>query len=165
MRDNAFLVQQLQTLLQGPFADMPVQNQITIRFGRPAQRRMGSIRMSRDKKRSDIIINGHLKNPLLPERIIQSIIAHELVHYLQGFSSPLPKLHAHPHKGGVVDKELKARGFTQALAYEKKWLKQEWPAYLKLNHSRKRPSIRRSARRPSTLMARMLRRLLIQHLG
>ena len=58
--------------------------------------------------------------------MIDTTIAHELVHYIHGFNSPMPKMYRHPHKGGVVNKELKKRGFGNMLKLEKKWIRNEW---------------------------------------
>ena len=48
---------------------------------------------------------------LIPEYVIDTTVAHELVHYMHGFFSPHQRLYKHPHKGGIVTKELKKRGF------------------------------------------------------
>ena len=50
----------------------------------------------------------------------------EIVNYMHGFHSHLPKLYSHPHKGGVVDKVLIQKGFAYALKQEKPWYKNEW---------------------------------------
>ena len=67
------------------------------------------------------------QSSLVPEYIIDLTIAHELIHYSHGFHSPLPKLYSHPHKGGIVTKELKQRGFANQLSLEKNFIKNEWP--------------------------------------
>ena len=50
-------------------------------------------------------------NEIIPEYIIDLTLAHEMIHYMHGFNSPLPKQFRHPHAGSVVDRELKKRGF------------------------------------------------------
>ncbi len=127
MRSNAWLREQLENLLQEQFSDMPRPNHISIEFGRQARRRLGSIRMSRDKKRSHILINGHLRADEVPEQIICSVIAHELCHYAHGFCSPLPQKYKNPHSGGIIPRELKKRGLHLLFEYEKEWTKNHWP--------------------------------------
>ena len=126
MRNNEWLREKLQELLEGHFADMERPNQISIAFGRKARRRLGSIRMVRDKKHSHILINGHLRADEIPEQIICSVIAHELCHYAHGFCSPLPQKYKNPHSGGIISRELKKRGLHFLLEYEKQWTKNHW---------------------------------------
>lgn len=127
MRTNDWLHGQLNMLLEGAFSDMEKPNQIIISFGRKARRRLGSIRMSRDKKASHILVNGHLRDPEIPEQIICSVIAHELCHYAHGFCSPLPKKYKSPHAGGIIGREFKKRGLYFLLQFEKEWTKNHWP--------------------------------------
>lgn len=126
LRTNTWLNEQLQNLLSGAFSDMKTPNTITIKFGQRARRRLGSIRMSRDKKQSRIIINGYLRDPAIPEQIISSVIAHELCHYAHGFCSPLPKKYQNPHAGGIIGREFKKRGLYLLLEFEKQWTKNHW---------------------------------------
>ena len=72
------------------------------------------------------MINGYFRNEKVPDYVIDTTIAHELVHYMHGFNSPLPKMYKHPHKGGIVNKELKKRGFGNMLNLERKWIRNEW---------------------------------------
>ena len=51
---------------------------------------------------------------------------------MHGFHSPLPKKYKHPHKGGVVDKELRKRGFGYNLKLEKVWAKNQWEKLFKV---------------------------------
>lgn len=127
LRSNAWLQEQLQTLLEGAFSDMERPNHISIEFGRKAVRRLGSIRMNRSKTVSHILINGHLRDEAIPEQIICSVIAHELCHYAHGFCSPLPRKYKSPHAGGIIARELKKRGLYLLLEYEKEWVKNHWP--------------------------------------
>lgn len=127
MRNDAFLRQKLQELLEQNFADMERPNEIRIGFGRRAKRRFGSIRMGRDKKVSMITINGVFRGEHIPEQIICATIAHELCHYAHGFCSPLPKKYANPHQGKVIERELKKRALHHLSEYEKIWSKNNWP--------------------------------------
>lgn len=122
----------------------PHRGQISIGFGRKARTRLGSIRqIGRFKKQSIITINGLFREETIPEEIITATVAHELCHFVQGFSSPLPQQSAYPHQGGLVDNELKRRGLGDLLKFQKKWLKSEWPAIVKANF---KPTIRRARR-------------------
>jgi hypothetical protein len=143
MRNNDWLNEKLGELLENGFADLEKPNTIKIAFGRKARRRLGSIKMSRDKKVSHITINGIFRDETLPENIVDAIIAHELSHYAHGFSSPLPKLYSHPHKGNVIGRELRKRGLHFLEEYEKSWTKNHWPKVLEKEFPRKARSIRR----------------------
>lgn len=80
-------------------------------------------------KRDDIWLKEKLDNIwelLFPEIVKENKIHVKLVHYMHGFSSPLPKKYRHPHKGGIVDKELIRRGFGYSLKLEKVWAKKDW---------------------------------------
>lgn len=127
MRDDSFLQRQLDEMLSGPFANVLIKNKLEIKFGRRALRRFGSIKMTRDEKVSLITINGHFRDSKIPEEVILATLAHELCHYAHGFSSPLPKLYKHPHRGGVIKKEMTARGLLKLFEFEKKWTKANWP--------------------------------------
>ncbi len=131
MRTDAWLREQLDQLLRGPFSDMTVANRLTVHFGRRAGRRFGSILMTRDKRESRITINGHFRDETVPEAIVQATLAHELSHYAHGFSSPLPKKYKSPHAGGVILREFKKRGLEMLYHYEKQWSKSHWGEYLK----------------------------------
>lgn len=131
MRDNDWLKLILTQIWQDYFSDIPKLNHIEITFGRQARCRLASIRqIDRRNKESDtkIIVTGYFKNDIVPKDIVEVTIAHELCHYAHGFASPLPKFSKYPHRGDIVDDELKKRGFRQKLAFQEKWLKEEWPA-------------------------------------
>jgi hypothetical protein len=144
MRDDTFLQEKLDYFLNGAFEDVPQMNKIEIAFGRRAQRRFGSIKMARDKRVSQITINGVFRDEKIPEEIILATIAHELCHYAHGFSSPLPKKYRHPHQGGVIKREMKGRGLVLLYEFEKQWTKAHWREVLLLEFPRSRP---RRARR------------------
>ena len=96
------------------FFDVERRNDVLIKFKGNWRNKFGHIKRLKNKN-SEIAINGFFKKEIVPEYIVDVTIAHELVHYMHGFNSPHPKLFAHPHKGGVVDKELRGRGFGQNL--------------------------------------------------
>ena len=122
MRDNTWLENRLNNIWKKYFADVKRKNPINIRFGRNALYRFGSIRLDRRTKSSFITINGNFQSNNLPVQVIDHTLAHELVHYAQGFSSKNPRLHRYPHRGGVIDKELRERGLNHLVLFYKNWL-------------------------------------------
>jgi hypothetical protein len=154
MRNQEWLEDRFRIVWMRGFSDLVPENTVTIAFGRRARTRLGSIRMDRDKKKSRILINRLFMNPEVPEQIVDAVIAHEVSHYLHGFSSPRKQLYKTPHAGGVVTREMKKRGFGPELEFQKKWLKNEWPKFLK-THGPPRPK-RRIYRRKKGLLVRFL---------
>lgn len=125
-RNDLWLKKQLEDLWKKHFPDIEQENEVFIKFGRPARTRLGSIRLTRDKQKSIILINGLFKDFFVPIEVIQAVISHELTHYAQGFSSPLPKLAKYPHQGSLVDREMKFRGLADLVKFQKKWVKAHW---------------------------------------
>lgn len=123
MRDNQWLLFRLEEIWRNHFAEVKQINPVTITFGRSASYRFGSIRLNLALGKSQILINGRFRDPKYPQEVIDHTIAHELVHYAQGFSSPNPRLHKYPHRGGVIDKELQERGLNHLVVFYKKWVK------------------------------------------
>lgn len=153
MRDDKWLENKLEELWQKYFFDIDRKNKINIFFGRKANRRLASIcQKNKYNKNSDtdIRVNAHYKNPLVPEFVINVTIAHELCHYAQGFASPLPKVSDFPHRGSLVDNELKRRGLGTLLQEQKTWLKVSWPEIIQEKAVVKRRRIRRQKRQPVT---------------
>ena len=125
MRDNKFLLERLGQIWFLLFNEIPKLNEVIIRFGGKSRNKFGHIK--RKEKDTEIVINSLFKFEIVPEYIIDLTIAHELSHYAHGFNSPLEKKYKHPHKGGVITKELNKRGFDKMLKKEKMWFKNEWP--------------------------------------
>ncbi|MBN2016277.1 hypothetical protein JW766_05615 [Candidatus Dojkabacteria bacterium] len=145
-RDNKWLEQIMYELWEDHFNDIPRKNLVLIKFGRKAKRQLGSIRwVKRDtrvksiiKKRLDdfdyqddkrvtlITITSLFKSPRVPEYVIRATIAHEVIHYAHGFFSPLKQMFNHPHKGGLIRREMQARGLLLIYKKSKKWLKEKW---------------------------------------
>lgn len=146
-RDNKWLENRLNSIWQNHFSDVEKINRVYILFGRANKNQLGCIqakgarRLTRLPGRypkpswwlpesySIITINSLFKNPEVPEEIVDATIAHELVHYSHGFSSPHPQLFRYPHQGSVVTRELIKRGFAKTLQFQKKWLKENWRAF------------------------------------
>jgi hypothetical protein len=126
-RDNSWLEERLAQIWYRYFADIEQPNEVSIHFGRRSSTRLGSIiREPGPNKPSIITITGYFKDEKVPPYVVDSTIAHELVHYAHGFHSPHPQLYRYPHQGGIVDKELQKRGLGSILRSQKAWLKQEW---------------------------------------
>jgi len=142
-RDNNWLKERLKYLWQRYFSDISIINKITIKFGRPARTRLGSIKPGRKlgDQHSIITMNGYFRDPEIPEFVVDAVIAHEFMHYAHGFASPHEKAYNHPHKGGVVNWDMKERGLDDILKLEKRWLKENWRKYI-LSHEVKKPRIR-----------------------
>ena len=105
MRDDTWLEQRFDQIWTLFFPDVEKKN-VSIRWKGKWKNKFGHITTTKDKK-SEIVINKLFKDLQVPEDVIKLTIAHEIVHYSHGFHSHLPRLHKHPHKGGVVEKDLK----------------------------------------------------------
>ncbi|OIP81949.1 hypothetical protein COW94_02150 [Candidatus Peregrinibacteria bacterium CG22_combo_CG10-13_8_21_14_all_44_10] len=123
MRDNKWLENLFDEMWEKYFFDVRRANQIEVKFSRKARTRLGSIRMTRDKKKSIILLNGLFRDSLIPTQVVEGVLAHEIVHYAHGFCSPLKRQHRHPHKGGVVKNEMVSRGLEHQYRIEKAWTK------------------------------------------
>lgn len=123
MRDDAWLETRFDQLWQLFFPDVEKRD-VKIRWKGRWKNKFGHI--SRKDGVSQIVVNKLFRDVRVPEDVVKLTIAHEIVHYAHGFHSHLPKMFAHPHKGGIVNKELKKRGFGYALKLERQWIKQEW---------------------------------------
>jgi len=151
MRDNLWLIAKLDQIWKKYFSDIERKNQIYIKFGQRACRRLGSIRQINPKDKNSatkILITGYFMDERVPEEMIGATIAHEIVHYAHGFCSPLPKLSRYPHQGGIVDNELRRRGLCEILDFQKKWLKSDWPKIIGTSPTRQR---RRATRRKTLI--------------
>lgn len=116
----------LAIIWQSYFADIPRANQVNIAYCQPWKRRLGLIRLSLDNETSFIGLNALLQLPYLPEYILTTTIAHELVHYAHGFGSPLPRRHAHPHANNIVKRELEERGLGETMCLCDRWIDNQW---------------------------------------
>ena len=119
----------LTSLWQHYFSDVPHANEVQIAYCRPWKSRLGLIRMSVDNTRSFIGINSLLQHKDVPDCVLVTTIAHELVHYTHGFGSPLPQLYEHPHAHNIVDKELEQRELGSALSDCNTWIDEHWYAF------------------------------------
>ena len=125
MRDEEWLQQRFDQIWSLFFPDVEKRD-VSVRWKGRWKNKFGHISKSKKTQQTEIVINKLFRDVRVPEEIIKLTIAHEIVHYAHGFHSHLPKLFDHPHKGGVVNKELRKRGFGYALKFERQWIKNEW---------------------------------------
>ena len=125
MRDDAWLKERLENIWQLLYSDVPKLNTVRVRFKGRWRNKFGHIKKIKDD--SEIVVNGLFRNEEIPEYMIDITLAHELAHYAHGFNSPLPRKYKHPHKNGVVNKELLNRGFGHWVRIERDFLRKEWP--------------------------------------
>tara|TARA_Y100000310_G_scaffold250395_1_gene256604 strand:+ start:5485 stop:5889 length:405 start_codon:yes stop_codon:yes gene_type:complete len=126
MRDDTWLETRLIQMWELLFPEVPKANTVIVKFKGKWKNKFGHIKQLKNKD-SEIAINSLFKDPIVPEYIIDLTIAHELIHYMHGFNSPLPKQFKHPHQGNIVGKELKERGFHHLIKKEKEWIQKAWP--------------------------------------
>jgi hypothetical protein len=111
------------------FADCLRVNTIVIDYAYPWKSRLGLIRLSLDSTLTFIGINRLLQLPQVPEFVLITTIAHELVHYIHGFGSPLPQSYKHPHANRVVDHELERRQLGEYLRCCNEWIDNQWYSF------------------------------------
>nr|BBH89890.1 hypothetical protein KTC_46410 [Thermosporothrix sp. COM3] len=120
------LASYLEDIWQRYFSDVQRPNEIYIGYCFPWKTRLGLIRLALDNSHSFIGINSLLQLANVPESVLITTIAHELVHYAHGFGSPLPRAQQHPHANGIVEKELEARSLGPLLQECNEWLDHHW---------------------------------------
>lgn len=125
MRDDIWLEDRLEKIWQTLMPEISKKNKVTILFKGKWKNKFAHIKKLKDSS-TEIAVNALFRNDKVPEFIIDTAIAHELIHYMHGFQSPYEKKFRHPHKGGVVNRELKSRGFAFLLELEKNWIKDKW---------------------------------------
>jgi hypothetical protein len=135
MRDNKWLAEKLHELHTTYFPDITIENTILVRFGRASRTRFGSI-IARPtpgyrQNVTYITINSLFKDESVPEFVILGTLFHKFVHYVHGFHSPLPQKHPYPHKGGIVNQEIRKRGGGDILLHQNRWIKSTYREFLK----------------------------------
>ena len=123
-RSQTWLENKLEQIWELLFKEVPRKNKIIIQFKGKSKYRFGHIKLK--KEDTHIVINSLFQHELVPEFIIDVTVAHELVHYMHGFNSPLPQKYKYPHQGNIVNKELVKKGFAHILKQEKQWVKNDW---------------------------------------
>ena len=127
-RDNRWLEYRLAHIWANYFSDITSPNEVKISYGRRSRTRLGSIRL--DHGVSMITITRYFADLAVPEYVVDTTIAHELVHYAHGFHSPHAQRYRHPHRGGIVDTELHHRQMGKQLMLQQAWLKNVWPSII-----------------------------------
>jgi hypothetical protein len=129
MRNNKWLEDRFNKMWVLLFPEIKRKNKVIVKFKGKWKNKFGHIKKIGGD--TEIVINGFLKNEIIPEYIIDITIAHEVIHYMHGFNSPLKRQFKYPHKGGVVNRELLKRGFGHMLRLEREFIKKEWPKILR----------------------------------
>ena len=111
------------------FSDTPRINEVCIAYSYPWKSRLGLIRLSLDNAITFIGLNTLLQHPHIPDYVLLTTIAHELVHYKHGFGSPLPRRYKHPHANKVVDRELQAHQLGEPLRLCNEWIDKYWYSF------------------------------------
>ena len=132
MRDNRSLVKMTRILWRKYFSNIPIKNNILVFFSRHNKRVLGSIKYDRQKRTTSIRLNGYFQDETIPLYVVIATLAHEMAHYAHGFSSPRRRLYRYPHEGGIVRRELLQRNLGILEKASRKWLKENWMNYLKL---------------------------------
>ncbi len=131
-RDQEWLENLLADIWYRSFEDVPQDNDVVIRWGKRAKRRLGSISVDpRDMTTSIIRVNRLFQDLDVPEFVVRATIFHEMTHYAHGFNSPLEQKQKHPHSGGVIRKEFAERGQVALYEKQRKWLDATWVSILK----------------------------------
>src|ERR671936_412099 len=112
VRDTQWLSDEMDGIWRRYFADTPRVNTVEVAFRRPWMRRIG--------------VNSLLAHHDVPYCLTLITVAHELVHYCHGFGSPLPRRFSHPHRGGIVTRELLDRGLERELEEYGDWIQLHW---------------------------------------
>jgi hypothetical protein len=126
IRDDRWLHHVLESVWARHFPDTPRLNTIRVNYGAAWKNRLGLITMSHDQTTSFIQINALLRLRDVPDCVSRITVAHEMVHYAHGFGSPLPRRYKHPHRGGIVKRELLARGMAGEYAQYDDWIYNRW---------------------------------------
>lgn len=142
VRTTQWLQREMDEIWRRYFDDTPRLNDVDIQFRRPWKQRLGVISMTRDAATTQIGINSLLSRLETPYCLTLVTVAHELAHYAHGFGSPLPRRYAHPHRGGVVTRELRRRGLAAPLGEYSAWIHQHWWSFYARAQNGSRPSAR-----------------------
>ncbi len=126
-RNDAWLTERVRLLRENHFADVPQGYPIVTRFSTRAKYRLGCI-CARDGN-ALIQVNRLYADVAVPVYVVDGTLAHELAHYAHGFGSGLPRVYEHAHRGGVVDKELLARGLGPLYERAEQWRRQHWDTF------------------------------------
>jgi hypothetical protein len=125
--DN-YLARKTASLIREHWPEKGVTNFLMVKTGKRWKRTLGHIKPI--KEDSLIEINPLLFDTDVPEHVLDYVIMHELTHYFQGFGSNHERKHKHPHRGGIVEKELARLGWEEITIKSEKWIKENWDKIL-----------------------------------
>jgi hypothetical protein len=126
---NKYLSSRAASLIRENFQDRDITNLLVVKWGKRWRNTLGHIKPLENTEFGSLIeINSLMKSTEIPEFVLDSVLMHELVHYFQGFGSNHERKSKHPHKGGVVDKELARLGWTEITGKSDAWIKANWHA-------------------------------------
>lgn len=131
MRTEDWLAERVRLLRENHYSDVPQGYPVTTRWGTRARYRFGSI-SARDGK-CLIMVNQLFADEQVPGYVVDETLAHELAHYAHGYGSGLPRLYPHPHRGGIIEIELRKRGLGELHERAEQWRKTHWEAYYAAN--------------------------------
>ena len=109
------------------YADVPQGHPIETRWGSRARYRFGSIAARNGV--CVILANQLFADERVPVYVVDETLAHELAHYAHGYGSGLPRLYSHPHRGGIIEIELRKRGLGELHDKAEAWRKTEWEQF------------------------------------
>ncbi|MDD3159754.1 MAG: hypothetical protein PHQ98_02185 [Candidatus ainarchaeum sp.] len=132
---NNYLSKKTAELIRENFSTKEITNLLVVKTGQRWKRTLGHIKTLNHKDYGSLIeINPLLFDLDVPEYVLDYVIMHELTHYFQGFASNQERKHKHPHKGGVVEKELARLGWKEIQEKSDKWIKENWSKILVKNN-------------------------------
>jgi hypothetical protein len=124
---NNYLAKKTASLIRENFANKEITNLLLVKTGSKWKRTLGHIKTVESSEYGSMIeINPLLFDLEVPEFVLDYVIMHELTHYFQGFASNHEKKHKHPHRGGIVEKELARLGWEEIQQKSDKWIKENW---------------------------------------
>ncbi len=126
VKDQRWLDHLLDSIWAKFFSDTPRVNVVRLSYGGAWKSRLGLITLSADQVTTYIQINSLLRLSEVPDCVTRVTVAHEMVHYAHGFGSPLPQRYKHPHRGGIIKRELFARGMAAEYAEYDDWVYNCW---------------------------------------
>ncbi|MGI6589725.1 MAG: hypothetical protein ACOX1V_03625 [Candidatus Iainarchaeum sp.] len=125
---DKYLASKTAALIRENFSERGITNILIVRWSNKKSKRiLGHIKPVNDTEFGSIIeINPLLKDLSVPEYVLDYVLMHELTHYFQGFGSNHKRKHKHPHRGGIVEKELARHGWEEITQKSEKWIKENW---------------------------------------
>lgn len=125
---DKYLASKAAALIRENFPERGVTNLLIVKWGsKKSKRVLGHIKSVQSTDFGSIIeINPMLKDLSVPEYVLDYVLMHELTHYFQGFGSNHERKHKHPHRGGIVEKELARHGWDEITEKSENWIKCNW---------------------------------------